>query len=475
MKKRIKISALLCGLLAVLMMLPFFASCKSKPSGNRGETTEKEPNLYQDDLGDFDFGNEEFHVLSVKSSVGTNTTFDVTLEESTDKVNKAIYDRNREIEDRFNMVFVAHTASYEGCYSTLQQEVMAPTVYYDLIMLINRNAYTAVLNNWIVPAEKLTYIDLSKPYYQQDINEMCKIGGKHFFAYSDESLYTFERAACLAFNADMIDDLGMDEPYTLVDENRWTVETCFEMIREATVINNDETETYGLYGHGSYLFSSFWLGAGQKLLEKSGDTLKFTVGSNDVIAKITDMMLEEMTQGRMGYSMSDSDCNEYFMKDHALFDSTVVGKIFLFKDLDNFKYGVVPYPKYTTEQPAYYSRVVDAWLHVVPTSCKDYDRASVILEALAAGSSKRVYPAYYEDQLYYRVMRDPRDINMLEIIRYNRVFDLGDATWSTTVRVPIQNMVFINKTANLATVCASIRKSVNDKIAEANELAKNVN
>ena len=115
----------------------------------------------------------------------------------------------------------------------------------------------------------------------------------------------------------------------------------------------------------------------------------------------------------------------------------------LLRNVETFDYGVVPYPKLNTEQKDYYSRVVDAWLHVVPKTCTDIDRASVILEALASGSSQYVFPAYYDKVLKYSILRDKESIEMLEIIRAHRVFDLADVTWHQTIRLHLDNEVFV--------------------------------
>lgn len=66
-----------------------------------------------------------------------------TPEETGEVLIDSLYKRNREIEERFNIRFAASEAPYGENYSTLRQTVLAGEDAYDLIMLINRNAFPA--------------------------------------------------------------------------------------------------------------------------------------------------------------------------------------------------------------------------------------------------------------------------------------------------------------------------------------------
>ena len=138
----------------------------------------------------------------------------------------------------------------------------------------------------------------------------------------------------------------------------------------------------------------------------------------------------------------------------------------LLRDVKDWNYGVLPYPKYSETQDHYYSRVVDAWLHVVPKSCSDIDRASVILEALASGSSQYVFPAYYEKVLKYQIMRNPQDIEMLELIRAHRTFDLADVTWAKEIRMDLVSKVFMDRTMAVSAYGNSMVYTVNASLVK---------
>ena len=472
---------IVCITLLILLLLPTLAACKNQEktpnetSGNPQESQPDEERKYLDDLGAYDFGGEEFKVLSVTAKVGTYTTFDVEDYSGT-LVDQAIYDRNREIEERFNVIFTAEDDGYSKCFTVIQQEALAPTENYDLVMLINRNACTALLSQWILLPSQIPHLDLEKDYYMQDINDMCTLNGVQMFAYSDESIYTLERATCVVYNSQMKEAYGMGDFYQMVDNGEWTVEKMYQLIEQGTTIDTttNETTQWGLYGHGANMFTSFWFGAGQTMITVNANgSMRFTAGSNQNIISLTDKFLEAVDAGRIGFTMDYSDESAWsqpFIDGKSLFVSTIIGKIYLLKDIEGWDYGVLPYPMLNADQNKYYSRVVDAWLHTVPVNCKNRERVGVILEALAAASAKYVVPAYYDNTLLTRVLREPRSVEMVEMIRQNRILDLADVTWFADARDPIDQQVFVKRTKTFTNLCAtSVTSQINFQIAQTNK------
>lgn len=89
-------------------------------------------------------------------------------------------------------------------------------------------------------------------------------------------------------------------------------------------------------------------------------------------------------------------------------------------------FGIIPWPKYDETIDNYYANV-DAGcnLFIVPVTNPDPEKASVILEALAYESYLTVIPTYYDVVLTTKFTRDAESVEMLDIIRAGRVFDIG--------------------------------------------------
>ena len=61
----------------------------------------------------------------------------------------------------------------------------------------------------------------------------------------------------------------------------------------------------------------------------------------------------------------------------------------------------------------------------MPEIAKDYDRSGIVLEALAYQGQKLLTPAYYDQTLIGKSVRDEESVAMLDIIFASRVFDVG--------------------------------------------------
>jgi hypothetical protein len=89
------------------------------------------------------------------------------------------------------------------------------------------------------------------------------------------------------------------------------------------------------------------------------------------------------------------------------------------------EFGIVPYPKYDTDDN--YATITDggAPLLIMPVTVSDPERTGAITEALCAYGAKLVIPAFYDKALKTKYARDDDSEEMMDIIKDSRVFDLG--------------------------------------------------
>ena len=91
-------------------------------------------------------------------------------------------------------------------------------------------------------------------------------------------------------------------------------------------------------------------------------------------------------------------------------------------------YGIIPYPKYDETQPNYVCGVVDHInLYALPTTVTENgrDAALVVLEAAAAEGYNTITPAYYEDALKNKYIRDERSVEIINMLSAFPVSDFG--------------------------------------------------
>jgi hypothetical protein len=114
-----------------------------------------------------------------------------------------------------------------------------------------------------------------------------------------------------------------------------------------------------------------------------------------------------------------------FVAGRGLFYSEVVMYIVsLGKEMET-DFGVLPVPKYNTQQEDYIT-----WTNAicstssVSKAAKNPERLGPTLEALAIISHQRVTPAYYDTVLQRKSVRDEESQGMLDIIFKTRTYDL---------------------------------------------------
>ncbi len=469
-------SILLLLLTAMLVLLP---GCSNDPasettSGDTSDTTSVETDdPLKDDLGEFNFDGYEYRVLSITYVPNnTFTLFDTEL--NGEVLNDALYTRNQEIEERFNITFQADEDEYEQTAARLTNYVNADEDAYDMIMLINRDAFNAALQGYLMPFNELTHINLDKPYWLKDVNDGLTIDGKSFFNYSEESVYTFERTGVLAFNKVLRDKYKLRDYYQTVRDGDWTFDLMLADMRTATFdldgdSDIDLDDAMGMTGHYNYICLPAWISMGAKVIDKDeNDIPYFNARTDEHVTDVFDRIYTGIFESDM-YVVS-YDINEVaqtFMKGNTMFMGNVAGRLAALRDMEN-DFGIIPFPKYDENQNEYKSAVIDAWLHVVPVTNSDPKRTSVIMEALASGSARYVFPAYYEKSMSGKVLRDTESIEMLDLCRATRTIDLSVTPWLNDVSNNYF-MGFQQVNLNFTSTTASMAKKVEALIAEAIE------
>lgn len=478
------------ALLSIIILTTAFAACSNKSAESpKGSDTVNSAgtatagtetsilDIYRDDLPEADFEQREVRVMSVTYNPASYLTLFDPETQSGDVVEDALYSRNRILEERFNFVFTTEENTYENCYTALKKQVKAAEDNFALIMLINRNAYAAALDGSLMKISDLPYINTEKPYYSQDVNSQLSVGGKMFFAYSEECFNMFEQMIVVAFNKSMAGSYNLSSFYDTVKNGKWTFETFFEYARATTAdINGDgeftNADHYGIISEEDFLYPSFWVSSGSLTINKDSDDLPyFAAHGNErfeaVVSKAVGMLAAQKVFYNIGGNRTDN--NNFFAEGGGLMRVTTVGRLNALREMEQ-DYGVVPFPKYDEAQEKIYTRVIDGWLHCVPVTCGDPDMISIIMEALASETAITVFPSYYDKAISYKVLRDEESIEMLELCRSNRTIDIGDVPWVDTVR-SIYSPLFNRGDTDVASASEKNLKKVVKAIEQAIEAA----
>ena len=476
-------------ILAMLLMITSLGSCSSgdaettaNETSSGAVTAETEPaeTEIHDDLPAKDFGGQEYRVRSVTYDPSSYTTIFDPAELNGEIVNDALYNRNRSIEERFNMVFAASEDSYANNFQQLKEMNIAGDNALEMVMCINRNAFAAAVDGYLTNIDRLTYLDLEKPWYSKDINDSMTIDGKLFFAYSDECLQMFESAILLMFNKDMMTDLQLEIPYSIVQDGQWTFD-LFHQYASAALLDLDGDGSYkkgdqfGIMTNIDFFYPSFWISADTLSVAKGADDIPyFNIPGNERWISSMEYVVQLLNENLvyLESAAKRTETVQYFTQREALFCMSTLGRMPITRDMED-DMGILPLPKYDAAQEDYRSRVIDGWLHVVPATISDPEYVSIIMEALACESYKNVFPAYYDNFVSHKILRDEESIAMMNLIKDTRVLDMGDVQWYETIRSKYQSVVE-KKNTDFASVTASVEKAaaqvIDDAVAKIKEL-----
>ena len=410
------------------------------------ETTEMR---YTPNLPELDFGGEEFRVLGIDPAT-YNICLDFDIEEETgDVLSDSIYLRNRTIEEKYNVKFVSsYLPEYPNTTDKLKNIVLAQSDEYEMIMVINRDAFSSALAGYITPLANIPHIDITQPWYHNGVNDQFAIKGKMFFAYTDECLNMYSQTLAALFNKKLISDYNLESPYQYVLDGTWTMDKFYEMA--ISVINDvngdgvyDTTDIQGITTEPDMFFPSFWIGSNVRTVNINNEGIpEFTALSDEKFMGILDKMHNwVMTDGFYIESFSSFGGGEearvkgsqHFSQNMSMFRVGVLASVLDLRNMDA-DFGILPLPKYDEAQKNYVSRMIDGWIHVVPMTNTKLELTGAMIEALGAESKNEVIPTFFDIALKTKISRDNESAEMLDILFDNLTVDLGDTVWQSTIR-----------------------------------------
>ena len=363
-----------------------------------------------------------------------------------DVVSKAIYDRNLAVEELLNIKIVTHemVGTLNGVKTELTRAVMAHEDIYDVALPSIRYVASMIQENYLVPLSELSYMDLSKPWYDQRSIEELQVGGENYVFFSDITIRNLDAIWLYYFNKQMIETYHLDDPYELVENGTWTMDKMTEMMKATSYDGGDgvltKEDNWGLVAH-DYVITAAYVGSGERIATAYPDgSISLTMNNNrvyDVIESVTGMFeywirysLTARNYGKADPYGFDADDNYaellgVFTSGKALFMGECMAAIEDMRASD-IEFGLLPSPKLDEDQDEYYSAVNDiAACMAIPVTNSNLERTSVIIEALAAESHNTLIPAYYETAIKSKYTRDTVSAEMLDLIRDSVSYDLG--------------------------------------------------
>ena len=401
---------------------------------------------------DLDFKGRTFTFLTcgVRSDHTSEILYNQPTENNenvSERVNDAVQERNRLVEEKLNIeikeLYVHDPRRKNGEFAnTVRQAVAAGFAEFDVVVPGIYDGATLAAGGFLYDLNSdIPYLDMTQPWWEQSFNEELTVNNKLYFTIGDIGIINKATSSALMFNKRLLGEYGLENPYDLVRQMKWTMDKAFTMAKSISIDEDQDgkitwRDSMGWSGMLDDMWALFY-GSGEKIAKAGPDGYPqlsmYNARSVDVIEKMLTLV-----QDKNHYISADDYFHESqrpaeltrkpFEEGKCLFFSGGVSATDGFRNMED-DFGILPLPLFDENQDRYYT-LINPWVGTcfgVPMSQskEDLEFVGIVLEAMGAESKNLVHPAYYDVALKYQRTRDEDSIEMLDVIFASRGCDIG--------------------------------------------------
>ncbi len=438
---------ILALMLVVLTVLPMLVACDNgkggKNNNNSNVTITPNGSVVPDDVT---FPGETFTILCREDNAWGQYLHEISADEdATELVNEAVYKRNLEVEERFELEALEAYAIpgqwdvKEDFTNTFRNSILSNSGTFDLIM--SHQAYMSFdpsLNELYTNLYDIPYLkdNLDADYYYPDVVEELTVNDKLYFLLGDYSLTYWEHAYVLYFNKTLAENNNIEDIYQLVRDGKWTVDKMIEMSKGKWVDLNGDLwpgveDSFGYVSETNNTPDAYeaHFDAPMTSRDENGNVI-FDVDQGKYVSILEKMIDFKKTDDVYFEYFADQpeDANtidKIFREGRSLFYHAQLDRAQMFRGMET-DFGIVPYPKWNEQQDGYYTHAQDGYsVGVVPIDAPNLELCGAVIDVLSALSSEMVIPAYYDMALRDKYARDDESGEMLDIIREGFTVNFG--------------------------------------------------
>ena len=336
-----------------LMFQCFFSSCTTKddtPLTEESSVQQTEEDLLGY-LPDKQFG-DTFDMLVRLQDVNDN--YITEQQEEPTLIQENVYNSYAEVARRFDVDFRftgldGYSSGQAQFVNTILSDIqaggsfdaVAPSYYFGVSL---------VIQGCYLDLNQISVFDFSKPWWYDGFNATMELNNAMYVCAGEFDVGHLKNTYAMTFNETIINSYGLESPYQMYDENRWTLENL--LIMAETVGDISGTGKVGLAVTRKSA-DCFFQGSGLRFIDKDGNGELY-------VSKYSDQA-ETLYQTLSNYIGKESNVCKYggspdadFLQGETLFAAMTLGSMTKLID-SGFDYGVAVYPKYNADQKEYYS------------------------------------------------------------------------------------------------------------------------
>ena len=369
----------------------------------------------------------------------------------------AIHYRNMDVEARLGVKIVQiaqpgseQNTDWQTWNAALSTAVLTNTHDYDAAAIHTYCGSVLALQNifadlnTLQDEEKGGYLDLSKPWWNQNSIDSLTVYGSLYFVGGDIMFTETARTYAVFFNKDLFNEKFPEENYanlyTLVNEGKWTIDkmisytsSVWDDVNASGVMDDGDVAGFVYFRYPTLSTWVYALGMDFISKDQYGEQQLSYIYDPDIIpafeavAKLYDPQADGVLGGQSWKETHMGAGNVLFGVDYLSAGEQ-------WRDT-SVNYGVLPMPKFNEAQEDYRTSFVG---HVSALAiCSDIsaERTPIITatcELLCAESYKNVLPAYYSKVLQGLYSKDQPDAEMYDRIIETVVIDFGACMFPKT-------------------------------------------
>ncbi|MBQ9995687.1 MAG: extracellular solute-binding protein [Clostridia bacterium] len=357
-----------------------------------------------------------------------------------ERLNDAVYDRNRFVEEALNCLF---TSDYGSAVSKLEQSCISGSGDIDITYALMSNGGGLLQKGYLKAFNSVETIDMTQPFWDQGAIRSLSVLGQTFCGMLDFGFDHYDSMAVLFYNGELVEEYHLEDPYELFKNSEWTIDKMKEQIVTVSTDKNGDgkfsldRDVYGLSGR-EYNFQPILFTSGVRLVgwDEENETFTFNFMNErllQVAEGIATIYEEAANADYVHYG--DYDLGRTAFSDgRSLFYSRLLGDFKQLREVED-AYGVVCFPRYdyANEDTSYFvQNPTTLFLPIVVgddnrDGDSDYNEIGIFLQAVGAYTYDVTLDEYIENAVIGKGMRDQNSADMVRIMMQNRNFDLTQA------------------------------------------------
>ncbi len=424
------------------------STLSTKAEGEFGDETEEETSAAGQALSELrerniDWGKKDFTILYVNDIAGYGEEVEAVEKLEGDSgagsavINDAVYIRNRLLEEYCNLKFKLIPTPNSAVLGAVQGEVMSGNGDFQLISQTTSATANAATSGLLYDYMSFEGIDYEQEWWDEGTLNFA-LNGKVYFMNGSFNIVDDDVTFVMMFNKELRENHHVENPYQTVKNNEWTLDYFNSVISQLSRSDGndtwDEKDTYGFATPGS-IGNTIFYGAGLRYIENNREsdspTLLLTETKMERALNVLTVARSIVHDNHSTYVAAQGDealSKSIFMEGRSLFYSEAVSYLRALNAEMDTEYGVLPIPKYSTDQENYttWSHDIGSTLSIPTSVVKgNLEQFANVLEAYAVLSQLHVRPAYHDNLLTVRNVRDAESSEMVEIIFQNRIYDMA--------------------------------------------------